>query len=115
VWLYHTGWPTTSVSAQLARNPAGETFIDYTVGPFYAERLDDYHRLDFRASRTSNLGPGLFTLFIDIRNLYNRSNPRGIAITDPEFIRQPGGPIDVFFPTEDWLPILPSIGISYEF
>ncbi len=115
VWLYHTGWPTTSVSAQLARNAAGETFIDYTVGRFYAERLDDYHRLDFRASRTSKLGPGLLTAFLDIRNLYNRSNPRGVAITDPDFIRQPSGSIDVFFPTEDWLPILPSIGVSYEF
>ena len=115
VWLYHTGWPTTAVSAELAQSPTGELFIDYTVGPFYAERLDDYHRLDFRASRSSKLGPGLLTLFLDIRNLYNRSNPRGIAIVDPEFVDQSDGSVDVVFPQEDWLPILPSFGISYEF
>ncbi len=115
VWLYHTGWPTTAVVAELAQSPAGELFIDYTVGPFYAERVDDYHRLDFRASRSSKLGPGLLTLFLDIRNLYNRSNPRGIAIVDPEFLDNPDGSIEVLFPREDWLPILPSFGISYEF
>jgi hypothetical protein len=115
VWLYHTGWPTTAVAAELANRPTGELFIDYTVGPFYSERLDDYHRLDFRASRSSKLGPGLLTLFLDIRNLYNRSNPRGIAIVDPEFVDQPDGSIDVLFPREEWLPILPSFGISYEF
>lgn len=115
VWLYHTGWPTTAVSAELARDVEGRVFIDYTVGPFYAERLADYHRLDFRASRTSKLGPGELTLFVDIRNIYNRSNARGLSIVDPEFARQPDGSTVVTFPEEEWLPILPSFGVSYAF
>ena len=115
VWLYHTGWPTTDVSAQAFPTSEGEFFVDYDVGLFYAERLADYHRLDFRASRTSKLGPGLLTLFLDVRNLYDRANPRGIAIVDSIFSPRGDGSFDVSWPEEDWLPILPSFGISYEF
>ncbi len=115
VWTYHTGWPSTPVSAEQVREPGGDTYIDYTVGRFYSERLDDYMRLDFRASRTSKVGPGDLTFFVDIRNLFSRDNPRGIAIGDPHYRQQPDGTVEVGFPTEYWLPILPSFGVSYRF
>ena len=115
VWNYHTGWPTTPVTAELRFDSDRGQFIDYDVGRFYSERLDDYFRLDFRASRTSNLGPGELTLFVDIRNLFDRENPRGIAIVDPEYRSRPDGTVEVVFPTESWLPILPSFGVSYSF
>ena len=115
VWSYHTGWPTTPVTAELRYDPVDGQFIDYNVGRFYSERLDDYFRLDFRASRTSRLGPGELTLFVDIRNLFDRENPRGIAIVDPEYRPRPDGSIEVVFPTEYWLPLLPSFGVSYSF
>lgn len=112
---YHTGWPSAPLSAQLQRGLNGEQFIDYTVGAFYSERLDDYYRMDFRASRTSKLGSGILTLFLDVRNLFNRDNPRGLAINDPDYRRQSDGTVEVVFPTEDWLSILPSFGASFEF
>jgi hypothetical protein len=90
--------------------------LDYDVGPFYRERLDDYHRLDVRASRTTRVGRrGTLTFFIDIQNVYNRDNMRGIAIADPEwrFDEQQGW--YVAFPEEYWLPIIPSFGISWSF
>ena len=116
VWTYHTGWPTTAVSARLVPVPGGDFELSYDVGPFYQERLDDYHRLDFRASRTSSLGKGRLTLFIDVQNLYNRDNLRGFAIADPDYhYNQSTGGYDITFPEEYWLPIIPSFGISYEF
>jgi hypothetical protein len=116
VWSYHTGWPTTAVSAQLVPAPGGELDLSYDVGPFYQERLDDYHRLDVRASRTSRLGKGRFTVFIDIQNLYDRGNERGLEIADPEYrYDQNTGTYDVSFPRTDWLSIIPSFGVSYEF
>lgn len=116
VWTYHTGWPTTSVSAGLLPQPGGGLELSYDVGPFYQERLDDYHRLDFRASRTSRLGGGQLTLFIDVQNLYNRDNLRGIAIADPDYhYNSSTGGYDITFPEEYWLPIIPSFGISYQF
>ncbi len=116
VWTYHTGWPTTSVSASLVPGPGGDLRLDYDVGPFYQERLDDYHRLDVRASRTSRLGKGHLTLFIDVQNLYNRDNLRGLAVADPDYhYNSSTGGYDITFPEEYWLPIIPSFGISYEF
>jgi len=116
VWTYHTGWPTTFVDASLVPAPGGGFDLSYVVGPFYQERLEDYHRLDFRASRTSRLGKGHLTLFIDVQNLYNRENLRGFAIADPDYHYNPStGGYDITFPEEYWLPIIPSFGISYEF
>ena len=90
--------------------------LSYEVGPFYQERLDDYHRLDIRASRTSRLGRGHLTLFIDVQNLYNRENVRGLAIADPDYHHNPStGGYDITFPETYWLPIIPSFGISFEF
>ena len=65
----------------------------HTIGPFYAERLGDYHRLDLRASRTTSVGKGRLTLFIDIQNLYDQENPRGIEIDGAGYNAQPDGRI----------------------
>ena len=114
VWLFHSGWPTTTVTAAPVPFPGAE--LDYQVGPFYQERLDAYHRLDFRVSRRARLGKGYLTLFFDVQNLYNRDNPAGIAISEPDYyFNQNSGLYDVVFPDRYWLPILPSLGIGYEF
>jgi outer membrane receptor protein involved in Fe transport len=113
---YHSGWPTTAVSASSVEQPGGYWRLSYEVGPFYRERLDDYWRLDLRASRTSRVGRhGLLTFFIDVQNLTDRDNQRGIAIADPEYRWSDASELDISFPEEYWLPIIPSFGISYEF
>ena len=113
VWTYHTGWPTTPVSATVPSSDDSFELI-HDVGPFYSERLDDYHRLDFRASRTSQLKKGRLSLFIDVQNLYNRENARGIDIDDENFLRLPDGSLSASFPEQTWLGVLPSLGISWE-
>jgi outer membrane receptor protein involved in Fe transport len=117
VWTYHTGWPTTAVDAWLVQDDNGFWVLAYDVGPFYQERLDDYHRLDFRASRTTKAGnKGHLTFFVDIQNVYNRDNLRGIAIADPDWVYNPQtGGYDISFPEEYWMPIIPSFGVSWEF
>ncbi|MEM7352190.1 MAG: TonB-dependent receptor, partial [Acidobacteriota bacterium] len=107
VWTYHTGWPTTPVEAELV--PVGEGFqLVHHVGPFYSDRLPDYHRLDLRASRTTRIKKGQLSLFIDIQNLYNRENLRGVDIDEEFFFRRQDGSLGVGFPDEEWLGILPS-------
>jgi hypothetical protein len=117
VLTYHTGWPTTAVSAELVPDPGGGWLLSYDVGPFYQQRLDDYARLDLRASRTTTVGTnGRLTFFIDVQNLTNRDNLRGLAIADPEYTYNPQtGGYTVSFPEETWLPIIPSFGVSWEF
>ncbi len=115
LWTWHSGWPTTVVSAELVDTLDGSGELAYTVGPFYGERLDDYHRLDVRISRATPIRIGRLIFFIDIMNIYNRENPRGINITDPEYIEQADGTVDVVFETENWLGIIPSFGVNWEF
>ena len=70
-----------------------------------------------RASRTSRVGRnGTLTFFIDVQNLLDRDNLRGLAIADPEYSYVPAtGGYRVSFPEEHWLPIIPSFGVSWEF
>ena len=116
VWFYHTGWPSTPVSAEVVFPEEGEPFLTYDVGEFYSTRWNDFRRLDFRASRTSKVGRnGTLTFFIDIQNLLNRENQRGLEIGDPSADVAPDGSLVVSFPVENWLPILPSFGVVWEF
>jgi outer membrane receptor protein involved in Fe transport len=113
---YHTGWPTTAVSAWPVQDPDGDWRLTYDVGPFYQEFLNDYMRLDLRASRTSRVGKrGALTFFIDIQNLTSRDNLRGIAIADPDYYWSETDGHVITFPEEYWFPIIPSFGVSYEF
>jgi hypothetical protein len=117
VWLYHTGWPTTDVEAQLVqlvRHPEGIWQAVYTIGPFYGERLPAYHRLDLRASRVTTVGKGRLTLFIDIQNLYDQENLRGLEIDERRWVAQPDGRLLAEFKEEAWFGIMPSFGISWE-
>jgi len=116
VLFYHTGWPGTAVSANVVTTPNGGLGLDYDVGPFYAEFWDDYLRLDLRASWTSRVGKrGELSFFIDIQNLTDNNNQRGIGIADPDYDYNQTTGYTVTFPRENWLPIIPSFGVSYEF
>jgi hypothetical protein len=116
VFHYHTGWPTTAVTAWPVQDPDGDWRLSYDIGPFYQEFLDDYFRIDLRASRTSRVGRhGQLTFFIDVQNLSDRENQRGIAIADPDYYYTAENGWVITFPEEYWLPIIPSFGVSYEF
>ena len=117
VWTYHTGWPTTAIAAELVPGSGGDWVLTYDIGPFYQERLDEYYRLDVRASRSTSVGrSGRLTFFVDVQNLANRDNLRGYAIADPEYNYDPQtGDYEIAFPEEHWLPVIPSFGVSWEF
>ena len=114
IWLYHTGWPTTEIQSELVEGADGVWRQIDTIGPFYAERLADYHRLDLRASRTTRVGKGTLTLFIDVQNLYDQENPRGIEIDERTWVGRPDGRILARYEEEAWFGIMPSFGISWE-
>jgi hypothetical protein len=115
-WVFHSGWPTTDVTAELVEYPDGSFEIIPELGPINGERLDDYHRLDLRASRTWTLKRrGLIELFIDIQNLYDRRNVAGLEINEASFQVDNDGNV-VFAPKEEkWLGILPSFGVRWSF
>jgi hypothetical protein len=85
------------------------------VGELRSVRLDDYHRLDVRASRRFPRKHSVLELFIDVQNLYNRRNDAGFEVDGGSFlVDEPGRA--VYRPTaEQWLGLLPSFGISWTF
>ncbi len=108
-WRYHTGWPTTPLSLEREVDAEGEVELVPVLGPAYSRRLSDYHRLDLRASRDWRLGSGVLSVFLDVQNVYDRGNLAGFDYQ----IDQDTGAIEPN--PEQWVGILPSLGVSYEF
>ena len=85
------------------------------IGDLRSVRLDDYHRLDVRASRRFARKRSVFELFIDVQNLYSRRNDAGFEVEGINFTIDDQGQA-VYKPSpETWLPLLPSFGVSWTF
>lgn len=115
VWIYHTGWPTTPLTTTATFSETGEATLNYDIGQPYSDRLADYHRMDLRASYRKDLKRSELTFFIDVQNLYNRENARGLEIDEPTIGPATDGVAAVTFSEESWLGILPSFGVKWEF
>lgn len=109
-WQYHTGWPTTAVNYTIVPLSSGGRALVRSFGPTLGERLPAYHRLDLRASRTIPLRRGVLTVFVDVFNAYDRANPIAYDY-DPSIVN--GAVRDAKKP-RDMLPIVPTLGISWE-
>jgi outer membrane cobalamin receptor len=110
-WQYHTGWPTTDVVYSLSPLANGRRLLVSANGPIYGLRLPDYHRLDLRATRRIALRRGELRVFLDVFNAYDRKNALGY---DHRVTVSGAQVTDVREPREQ-LPLLPSLGASWEF
>lgn len=117
-WRFHSGWPTTRILLVEEGDGGGdvevadaedELGLGFALGPLHGERLSIYHRLDLRASRSWRVGRGELTFFLDVQNLYDRSNPAGF---DAEIDEETG---TLVLAEEGWPGVLPSVGVSWEF
>jgi hypothetical protein len=110
-WQFHTGWPTTDVVYSLASLTNGRRLAIAVNGPIYGLRLPDYHRLDLRATRRFKVKWGEVRVYLDLFNVYDRTNLLGydhrVTISGTQVT-------DVKEPREQ-LPFLPSIGVRWEF
>ncbi|MFC1530526.1 TonB-dependent receptor domain-containing protein [Gemmatimonadota bacterium] len=113
-WHYHSGWPYTLETINIiSQNPDGSWNWEWAPGPIYGERFPAYHRMDVRLSRSFPTRRGTMSVFLEIRNLYNRKNIRQYEYSNAEvlslshysFTREP----------REWLPRIPSFGVSWEF
>lgn len=116
VWVFHSGWPTTPLSAELGLDENGQPIAVPVVGELRSASLDDYHRLDVRASRRFARRSSVVELFIDIQNVYNRRNAAGVEVDGSNFfVDQTTGQAVYLETPEQWLPLVPSFGISWTF
>lgn len=112
-WLYHTGWPTTSLTGRAVTAPDGSIGFEPVFGPYNGERLSAYHRLDARVSRGWRLPLGHLDTYVDLQNLYDRRNVRGFD--QLAFELDPTGNVRVRSEEVSWGEFLPSFGIRWQF
>ncbi len=110
---YHSGWPTTALTAEFVEDPDGEPEIQPILGPRNAERLPSYYRFDARASKFFPSNSGDFTLVLEVLNLTNRRNV--CCIEDFEYIVSDDGTVTVLPQNRYWAPIIPSVSLRWQF
>lgn len=100
----HTGWPTTAL-----------TLTDTGVaipGPRNELRYDWFAAVDARVSRRFDVRRGSLLAFIEISNLFDRRNECCIDWD----IGETGTGIEYLDSSQDyWMPLLPAIGVLWEF
>ncbi len=107
-----SGWPTTALALEEISLPGGETEIIAIPGPRNAERISNFSSLDARVSRTFDVGRGTIMVFAEVSNLLDRKN---ICCFDYDLETDDSGEDVLELSTDTWLPLLPAIGILWEF
>ncbi len=110
----HSGWPLTELMlVEDGVDEDGEIQYVAVAGPRNADRHATFASLDFRVSRTWKLRRGSLMAFLEVSNLTNRENP---CCLDFDYEEDEDTGENVFERGVDyWLPLLPAIGVLWEF
>ncbi len=73
-WRFHTGNPTTPLEHTLVLDSYGAKSCERGFGEYSTDRLPPYHSLDLRLTKTSEYKSWTLNWYVQILNLYNRSN-----------------------------------------
>ncbi len=108
----HSGWPTTTLNlVDDGVDEEGAARFVVVPGPRNAEQLNTFFSLDLRLSRRFAVRRGALTAFIEVANITNRRN---VCCVDWDVTDDPGR--TELEPSNDyWLPLLPAIGVLWEF
>ncbi|MDX1498862.1 MAG: TonB-dependent receptor [Woeseiaceae bacterium] len=110
----HTGWPATGLElVEDGVDDEGEPVFVALPGPRNALRHSTFASLDLRLARTWKLRRGSLMAFVELSNLTNRRNVCCFDYdieedeeTGEEFLERS---------LDYWLPLLPAIGVRWEF
>ncbi len=111
--LYHSGRPTTPLTATQQTDPNGTITFVPVAGERNSERLPDYQRLDLRVSRDFRLADSLLRTFLGVSNALGRDNV--CCVDNFSFKPLPGGSVAVDRDDRSGLPRLLSFGVEWEF
>ena len=81
-------------------------------GPRNDQRFGEFASLDFKISRSFQVRIGKLTGFLEVTNASNRDNP---CCVDYGVDENPEGGVLLDRKVEFWLPIIPSVGLLWEF
>jgi outer membrane receptor for ferrienterochelin and colicin len=111
-WQYRSGWPYTPFEVQRVSRNDGTFAYYHDYGLYDSLRYPSYHRLDIRINRNYVHKRGKTTIFLQIINAYNHKNVNNY---DFSILAQDANSFSFEIDTETWFPILPLIGVSWEF
>jgi len=104
----HSGWPTTPLTATY--DPEEEEFIP-VPGPRNSENFSTFLVLDLRVSRVFDVKKGRLSAFLEVSNVTNRDNPCCVDFDVNDEVSPPM----VDRTLDYWVPIIPAIGVLWEF
>ncbi len=114
VWRFHTGNPTTILKHSVVTLLDGQSVCERNFGDYNTERLPAFHSLDFRLTKTSPHNSWQLSWYLQVLNLYNRSNVHEYAFTE-ERDDLTDALLDCHVSKEPFFPILPTVGVSVRF
>jgi hypothetical protein len=115
--VWHSGWPYTpsTLTVDTLENTPTRFSLHTRpkLGELYSERLPSYRRIDARFTRYFETRSGRVAMFAEVYNLFGFHNRRGYA-TNLNFDPRDRS-ISFSRVGEDWIPRLPTFGLTYEF
>ena len=110
----HSGWPLTELTlVEDGVDEDGEIQYVAIPGPRNAGQHSTFASLDFRVSRTWKLQRGSLMAFLEVSNLTNRRNECCLDFDVEE--DEATGEVFLERGVDYWMPLLPAIGILWEF
>lgn len=113
MWRYHTGDPYTEIWYEKGTSDTGEENWQKKFGSINGERYPSYHSLDIRFTKKLIFRKWKLNLYIQVLNLYNRSNVHEYSFD--KIVDSNGNITSYDKVAEHFLPILPAIGLSAQF
>lgn len=109
----HSGWPTTDLQlVEDGLDADGETVFVAVPGPRNAVQHGRFASVDIRASRRFDIARGQLSAFIEISNAFNRRNE---CCLDWDLTEDADDNEVLERGVDYWMPLLPAIGILWEF
>ena len=104
----HSGWPATILSATPPGVPLGAPGLQLSVSERNSRNHSSFVGVDARISRDFTVARGELTAFLEVRNLLDRTNP-----CCTEYSVDADGSLAA--KQTNWLPLIPSLGVSWRF
>ncbi len=109
----HSGWPSTSLALiEDGADADGEPIYVAVPGPRNALRHPTFASLDLRISRKFDVRKGTLLAFVEVSNALNRRN---VCCIDWDLEEDTAGRQSLEFSDDYWMPLLPAIGVLWEF
>ena len=109
----HSGWPATDLALlEVGIDSEGEPVFVAAPGNRNAQHHPSFASVDMRLSRRFNVRRGTLLAFVEVSNILNRRN---VCCRDWDIGEDMLGNEMLEYSLDYWMPLLPAIGILWEF